>query len=102
MTTITCRAHCARCGRHFTGTAAFDRHLHHEHGRDPKRGFRTILAVWCDPPSAYGLATESGVCRLSGVAEAIPAEVWGDPKAAARIRAAFAPTARVESAGGDG
>lgn len=35
---IGCRAHCARCNRHFSGVAAFDEHLIREYRDDPVRG----------------------------------------------------------------
>ena len=64
--TSTCRAHCARCGRHFTGTTAFDKHRHHEYGVHPRGGWYGILSASCEPAdSDRGLEISAvGECRL--------------------------------------
>ena len=59
MRRTTCTAHCAACGRHFSGDRAFDLHRR----GDPATGRRCVSPI--DEPRLTE-ATEAGYCAISG------------------------------------
>jgi len=77
MRRTTCTAHCAACGRHFSGDGAFDLHRR----GDPATGRRCVSAI--DEPRLTE-ATVAGYCAISGAmlddgspATLDPVTVWG-------------------------
>jgi hypothetical protein len=59
MRRVTCRCHCAVCGRHFTGLEAFDLHRAGEY-----RERRSCVSPFDELRLAS--ATEAGYCAISG------------------------------------
>jgi hypothetical protein len=63
---VTCKAHCAKCGRHFSGTSAFDLHRVGDHGsNDPETRRQCVSPLDLDPPRLEALS-EDGWCEVSG------------------------------------
>lgn len=76
--TLTCRYHCASCGRHFTSLTAFDRHRSGDYA-----DHRFCLAPEhvnidaSDDGKPARLAVQGiGECRLSGAVTVVGCEVW--------------------------
>jgi|SRR5215831_14437855 len=97
MRKVTCRSHCAACGRHFGGDRAFDLHRAGSH-RD---GARVCLSPGVDT-DRLELLTGEGWCRISGehddgVPRVLhPVQVWTAAGLAER-RAALASLANTSS-----
>lgn len=63
---VTCKAHCASCGRHFSGTSAFDLHRTGDYGsNDPETRRRCVSPLDLDP-SRLEVLSENGWCEISG------------------------------------
>jgi hypothetical protein len=63
---VTCKAHCATCGRHFGGERAFDLHRTGDYGsNDPETRRRCVSPLDLDPPRLEVLS-DDGWCEISG------------------------------------
>ena len=87
--TETCKAHCTKCGRHFTGTTAFDAHIEREYG-EHRKGWTGILSSSCGADGEdTGLAVvATGECRL-GRETLVDVLILGDPKSRDRAHERF-------------
>lgn len=68
--TVSCRFHCAACGRHFLSLRGFDRH------RSGPWEARVCLEP-ADDTETFRPITAEGLCKLNGGAIARGETIWG-------------------------